>query len=112
MVEEGSATMSTEARRPSSETDDPDGSAAKRQRLQSPHTILSLGKLGSSPYSSQLVTADELANKGLRRGIALALDKVGFDGAAPEAMESFAAMAEACECFESGVFTGHSNSYL
>jgi hypothetical protein len=37
-----------------------------------------------------------LAKKGLRRGIALALQKVGFDSAAPEAMESFAAMAEMC----------------
>jgi len=90
--------MSTESRRRSPEPDQ-DGPGAKRQRLQSPHTILSVGTPGASPYSSQMVTADDLANKGLRRGIALALDKVGFDGAAPEAMESFAAMAEACKCF-------------
>lgn len=95
-IEEGFATMSTESR----PEPDQDGVPAKRQRVQPPHTILSLGPLGSSPYSSQLVTADELANKGLRRGIALALDKVGFDGAAPEAMESFAAMAEACQYCE------------
>lgn len=95
-IKEGFATMSTESRL----EPDQDGVPAKRQRVQPPHTILSLGPLGSSPYSSQLVTADELANKGLRRGIALALDKVGFDGAAPEAMESFAAMAEACQYCE------------
>jgi hypothetical protein len=88
--------MATEPRKRSAEPDH-DASPAKRQRLQSPQTILSLGALGSSPYSSQLVTADELANKGLRRGIALALDQVGFVGAAPEAMESFTAMAEACQ---------------
>lgn len=73
-----------------------DASPAKRQRLQSTHTILSLEKIGSSPYSSSVVSTDELAKKGLRRGIALALQKVGFESAAPEAMESFAAMAETC----------------
>ncbi|KAL2258190.1 hypothetical protein VTK26DRAFT_8591 [Humicola hyalothermophila] len=72
----------------------PDASPAKRQRLQSPNTILSVGPLGSSQHASSAITTDELAKKGLRRGIALALQKVGFDSAAPEAMESFAAMAE------------------
>jgi hypothetical protein len=89
------AIMSTDSRKRPAETSQ-DGSDAKRQRIQPPHTILSLGQLGSSPYSSAAVTADELAKKGLRRGIALALQKVGFEGAAPEAMESFAAMAETC----------------
>lgn len=94
-IGEESATMSTESRKRPAETSQ-GGSDAKRQRIQPPHTILSLGQLGSSPYSSAAVTADELAKKGLRRGIALALQKVGFEGAAPEAMESFAAMAETC----------------
>lgn len=98
-VEEGSATMSTESRKRSAEPDldgDLDGSQAKRKRIQSPHTILTVGKLGESPYSSDMVTLDELAKKGLRRSISLALETVGFDSAAPEAMESFAAMAESC----------------
>jgi hypothetical protein len=90
-----SATMSTASRKRPAEPDK-DGADAKRQRVQPPSTILSLGPLGSSPHSSTAATTDELANKGLRRAIALALEKVGFDSAAPEAMESFAAMAETC----------------
>ncbi|KAK5659074.1 hypothetical protein OQA88_1163 [Cercophora sp. LCS_1] len=43
---------------------------------------------------SSLVTAEELARAGMRRGIALTLSKVGFEGASPDAMESFIAMAE------------------
>lgn len=87
--------MESESRKRPAENDQ-DGSDAKRQRLQQPHTILSLGRLGASPYSSSIVTTDELAKKGLRRGIALAMQKVGFEGAAPEAMESFAVLAETC----------------
>jgi hypothetical protein len=87
--------MSSESRKRPAE-DAQDGTQTKRQRIRSPYTILSVGPLGSSPCSSTLVTTDELAKKGLRRGIALALQKVGFDGAAPEAMESFVAMAETC----------------
>ncbi|KAL2130044.1 hypothetical protein VTI74DRAFT_6955 [Chaetomium olivicolor] len=86
--------MHIESRKRPAENDQ-NGSHAKRQRIQPPHTILSLGQLGASPYASAAATSDELAKKGLRRGIALALQKVGFEGAAPEAMESFAAMAEA-----------------
>ncbi|GAB1319735.1 Transcription initiation factor TFIID subunit 8 [Madurella fahalii] len=85
--------MSSESRkRPAEETQD--GAQTKRQRLQPPRAILSVGNLASCPYASPIVTADEMAKKGLRRGIALALQKVGFDSAAPEAMESFVAMAE------------------
>ena len=92
-----SATMSTESRKRPAESDHEGADAdTKRQRVQPPHTILSLGPLGSSPYASTATTTDELANKGLRRAIALALEKVGFESAAPEAMESFAAMAETC----------------
>lgn len=96
MAEEQPAAMASETRKRLAEDNDLDGSQAKRQRLQSPHTILSLGKLGSSPYASSMTTTDELAKKGLRRGIALALQKVGFESAAPEAMESFVAMTETC----------------
>ena len=41
-------------------------------------------------------TADEVARRGLRRSIALVLDKVGFDAASEEAMESFSNMVETC----------------
>ncbi|KAK4154046.1 WD40-repeat-containing domain protein [Chaetomidium leptoderma] len=68
-----------------------DDSHAKRQCMQSPRTVLSVGKLASSRYSSAAVTTDEAAMAGLRRPIALALEQVGFDGATPEAIESFAA---------------------
>lgn len=86
--------MSSESRKRPAEAED--GTQTKRQRLQSSHAILSVGNLASCPYASPIVTADEMAKKGLRRGIALALQKVGFEGAAPEAMESFVAMAETC----------------
>ncbi|KAK3305167.1 Bromodomain associated-domain-containing protein [Chaetomium strumarium] len=85
--------MATESRKRPAEAERA-GSPTKRQRLQSAQTILSLGPPGLLPSYSPAVTTDELAKKGLRRGIALALQKVGFDSAAPEAMESFAAMAE------------------
>lgn len=87
--------MSTESRKRPAETDD-DGSHAKRLRTESSHIILSLGQLGASQFASAAATTDDLANKGLKRGIALALQKVGFESATPDAMESFAAMAEAC----------------
>ncbi|KAJ4294652.1 hypothetical protein N0V88_004881 [Collariella sp. IMI 366227] len=86
--------MSTESRKRPAETDD-DGSHAKRLRTESSHLILSLGQLGASQFASAAATTDDLANKGLKRGIALALQKVGFESAAPDAMESFAVMAEA-----------------
>ena len=41
-------------------------------------------------------TTDALAKAGLRRSIALVLQKVGFDTATPEAFESFVLMAEEC----------------
>jgi hypothetical protein len=94
-VEEESATMSIESRKRPAATDH-DGSDAKRQRVQSPHVVLSVGKIGASSCASAAPTTDEVANKGLRRAVALALEKVGFEGAAPEAMESFTAMVEAC----------------
>ncbi|KAK1762595.1 WD40 repeat-like protein [Phialemonium atrogriseum] len=43
---------------------------------------------------SSTLTADEVAKKGLRRSIALVLDRVGFDSASEEAMESFTTMVE------------------
>ncbi|KAL2017939.1 hypothetical protein VTK56DRAFT_1531 [Thermocarpiscus australiensis] len=85
--------MPSESRKRPAEADQ-NGSQSKRQRLRSSHTLLSFGKLGASPYCSPIVTTDELAKKGLRRGIALALQKVGFEGAATEAMESFVVMVE------------------
>ncbi|KAL2145636.1 hypothetical protein VTI28DRAFT_6694 [Corynascus sepedonium] len=94
VAEAVSATLSTESRKRPAETDQEDGGDAKRLRFRSPHTILSVGRLGSSPHASKTPTTEELANRGLRRAIALALEKVGFNAATPEAMESFAAMAE------------------
>jgi hypothetical protein len=50
----------------------------------------------SERHLAVLTTAEELARKGLRRSIALALQKVGFEGATPDAMESFVSMTEEC----------------
>ena len=94
-VEEESATMSIESRKRPAAADH-DSCDAKRQRVQSPHVILSVGKIGASSCASAVPTTDEVANKGIRRAVALALDKVGFEGAAPEALESFTAMVETC----------------
>ncbi|KAK4098391.1 hypothetical protein N658DRAFT_499444 [Parathielavia hyrcaniae] len=85
--------MSAESRKRPAEASLND-SVSKRQRLQSPYTILSVGQTGASPYSSVDATVDELGKKGLRRSIALALGTVGFESAEPEAMESFTLMAE------------------
>lgn len=87
--------MATESRKRPAQPDR-NGADAKRQRIQPPHALFSVGPSAPSPFSSGAMTTDELAKKGLRRGIALALQKVGFEGAAPEAMESFATMAETC----------------
>jgi hypothetical protein len=87
--------MSAESRKRPAEASQ-NGSESKRQRIRSPQTILSLGQAGSSPCISVAATVDELGKKGLRRSIALALQKVGFESAEPEAMESFTLMAETC----------------
>jgi hypothetical protein len=87
--------MSAESRKRPAEASQ-NGTEPKRQRTQSPQTILSLGQLESSPFASVAATVDELGKKGLRRSIALALQKVGFESAEPEAMESFTLMAETC----------------
>jgi len=91
--------MASESRKRPAEPDEQE-SQSKRQRLaSSPQPIFSVGAIGSSPYSSQLITTDELAKCGLRRSLALALQKVGFDAAAPEALESFVTMTETCMSF-------------
>lgn len=51
------------------------------------------------PVSATAITTpspEHQAQLGLKRSIALALQHVGFDGATPEAMESYAATVETC----------------
>ncbi|KAK0615202.1 Bromodomain associated-domain-containing protein [Bombardia bombarda] len=85
-----------ESRKRTAETQDDHSPEKKRQRTQPAHPIiLSTVKPGTSTQSSPLITHDDLAKTGLRRSVALALEKVGFDSASPEAMESFVAMTDA-----------------
>lgn len=96
-VNDKSFAMAQESRKRPAKNED-DQSSAKRQRTQDLGLVLSTGKIGDSPYSSStLTTAEELARKGLRRSIALTLQKVGFEGAAPEVIESFVSMTETCK---------------
>lgn len=46
--------------------------------------------------AAKVPTATELARTGLRRGIALTLEQVGFDSSSEEAMESFTNIVETC----------------
>lgn len=50
---------------------------------------------------------DDFAHAGLRRGIALALDHVGFDSADAIAIESFALATEECMIFPSTAIHVH-----
>ena len=68
----------------------------KRQCVAPGGPVLIAQKLGQSPAASTQPTSDELAKTALRRSIALALQRVGFDSATPDAMESFVLMAETC----------------
>jgi hypothetical protein len=92
---DGTSAMAMETRKRSAEDgeNEPD---AKRQRVENPSIVVQFQGHGKSEHVSALTTAEELARTGLRRGIALALQKVGFDGASPDAMESFVSMAEEC----------------
>jgi len=88
--------MALESRKRSADGDD-DQPGAKRQRITPSNIIL---KYEPSAEQQQCLgartTVEELARKGLRRSIALTLQKVGFEGAMPEAMESFVSIAEEC----------------
>ncbi|KAK3332716.1 Bromodomain associated-domain-containing protein [Cercophora scortea] len=84
----------TESRKRAAEAQD-DQPHAKRQRTASPYTILAIDKPPAAlPHASPIPTSDELAKNGLRRGVALILQKVGFDSAKPEAVESLVVMVE------------------
>ncbi|KAK4214591.1 WD40-repeat-containing domain protein [Rhypophila decipiens] len=64
--------------------------SVKRQKSTPPTAILGVENLPST----KVPTPDSIAKTGLQRSIALALQKVGFESAAPEAMESFVAWTE------------------
>ncbi|KAK3942922.1 transcription initiation factor TFIID subunit 8 [Diplogelasinospora grovesii] len=87
-------TMSVESRKRSLTLED-DQARKKQKRLSSSVEVpVKEPAPKAAQHVSPIITPDELAKKGLRRGIALALQQVGFEGAAPEAMESFVAMTE------------------
>ncbi|KAK0644361.1 WD40-repeat-containing domain protein [Cercophora newfieldiana] len=86
--------MALESRKRSAEGDDGQP-GAKRQRMTSSQIFLSSeASLETQQHAAARTTAEALARNGLRRTIALALQKVGFDTAAPDAMESFVSMTE------------------
>jgi transcription initiation factor TFIID subunit 8 len=88
--------MALESRKRSADGDD-DLPDAKRQRT-TPSTVILKYEPSTEEQqcSAARTTAEELVRKGLRRSIALALQKVGFESAAPDAMESFVSMTEEC----------------
>src|SRR5437016_13997200 len=94
-IDESSPTMEDETRKRPAEADN-EAPPAKRQKNLPRTVILTVGVNDGPTYESPLTTTDEMARSGLRRGISLALRKVGFDGASPEAMEQFVAVAWAC----------------
>ena len=68
-----------------------------KRRRKIPDPIVPLDKFDTQGPCSSIVTPDELAKKGLRRSIGLALKKVGFHSADAQAMEMFTQMAETCK---------------
>jgi hypothetical protein len=74
-----------------------DVSEVKKQKMSSSDDEAALsGAAATIQGRSSIITTDEMARKGVRRGIALALNQVGFDGASEESLESFATMVDTC----------------
>lgn len=89
--------MATDSRKRPADAEGAQPSQSKRPKTNtSIRTILAVEAIGKSPNASTAPTPDGLAKNGLRRSIALALETVGFDGATPEAIESFTIMTETC----------------
>ncbi|KAK3954424.1 WD40-repeat-containing domain protein [Pseudoneurospora amorphoporcata] len=87
--------MATDTRKRPADAEGVQQSHPKRPKTNtSSRTILAVEAIGKSPNASTAPSPDELAKNGLRRTIALALETVGFDGATPEALESFTIMTE------------------
>ncbi|KAK1781424.1 WD40-repeat-containing domain protein [Copromyces sp. CBS 386.78] len=87
--------MATDTRKRPADAEGAQQSQPKRPKTNtSSRTILAVEAIGKSPNASTAPSPDELAKNGLRRTIALALETVGFDGATPEALESFTIMTE------------------
>ncbi|KAK1754039.1 WD40-repeat-containing domain protein [Echria macrotheca] len=93
LIDESSPTMQDDTRKRPADADD-ESPPAKRQKSLPRTVILTVGVNDGPTHESPLMTTDAMARSGLRRGISLALRKVGFDGATPEAMEQFVTMAE------------------
>ncbi|KAK4175003.1 WD40-repeat-containing domain protein [Triangularia setosa] len=86
--------MASEARKRTAEPIDHE-SPAKRQRSEEADFNSAMEKLESLQISPS-ITHEEIARAGLRRAIALALNHVGFDSSAKDAMEMFTSMVEEC----------------
>lgn len=95
-VSDDAPAMAADSRKRSAEPND-DEPAAKRKREMPSSVILAIGPPEDSPCSVDLATSEELARKALRRSLSLVLQKVGFDTATPDAMESFVSMTETCK---------------
>lgn len=70
--------------------------ASKRQRTNSTHTVSPIPDVERIARKSTLPNFNEQNRMGIRRGIVLALNHVGFDTATDEALESFTQMTETC----------------
>lgn len=88
--------MSTQSRKRSPDVQEDDGPGAKRKRVTPSTVILRTEYTDRLTHSPTLATPEELARRGLRRSIALTLQKVGFESASPDAMESFVSLTETC----------------
>jgi hypothetical protein len=88
--------MATESRKRPSPADSELPQTKRQCTVQ--HPDLPSDQADSQPSTNRPVTVgqDEIAKKGLERGIALVLQRVGFESATPEAMESFVSMTETC----------------
>lgn len=86
---------STRKRALTSQDDTPQ---TKRQRTSSRSSATESNEVATrSDAPPRPISTDELARKGLRRSIALVLERVGFDATSGEAMESFANIVETCK---------------
>lgn len=88
--------MAADSRKRLAEPTD-DEPPSKRKRETPSSVILAIGPPEESPCSIDLATSEELARKAMRRSLSLVLQKVGFDTATPDAMESFVSMTEICK---------------
>jgi transcription initiation factor TFIID subunit 8 len=91
-----SAMAEPRKRRPTQDGD-LDRPSSKRARTRAEDDIPLEEDVSLQSDALHLPSIDELAKNGLRRGVVLALQQVGFESASPAVLEGFTNMTETCE---------------